>query len=625
MRTLARFMDLCDRFYGLIATLLIVVVCSISRVTLAKEAPAKTVSAVPNRSIRTPPSSSAAAKNATNPTGFAMAPQNCPDRPPNVQAQTQNLNETVCRAELIELKCDQFFESQSERENFERKCPEEKEESFSAGHLGLTCLKQIVAPAADSLKGVFAFIAIGIKETAQRRKEFSELCSSSSQLKLAIAKSIPIFSNSTNAEVARMPCEALLVEFEENEARQKEYHANENAEAIYQKYVSSNQRYLSSETARNPFLDFIQRNKEKWRCLNKAGHVEMTCYGFFSIVDPTMLIGGAGAAIKGLRLARLFEKATASSEAVSNIAVATVKSSSIAANADRLPEFPNANNVTQAGAQVSQKSAETAKPPMSAFATKVERRMVDFQGLRSTLVEFVDDPAIPEHLKALVRKALAGDDVDIVKLTDDLRKEYLIPENFNALAATKQANFQLITRADHKSVNQVATDLANGKTSDARKVYPFKADNTVMVQDRALDAKNNDLTLLVHELAHIRLQRFMEANIDKLSERLPRDLIRKTSEGKFEIDEQLFHYLNERFAHEMELKAVKSTARIPSRYSGGWVPEKWRGAPVLAMTEQETRRLISDHVARAYGITDPRILALREKKLSEILIGGRIP
>lgn len=256
-------------------------------------------------------------------------------------------------------------------------------------------------------------------------------------------------------------------------------------------------------------------------------------------------------------------------------------------------------------------------PPLTA-AKSIKIKMADFKGLRKTMAEFVDDPNIPMKLRTLVRKALAADDVDIIRLTNELRKEYLIPDYFDALASTSgKSNFRLRVRPGQESLNALGTSLMNGATDDPRKPYPFTNRNNIMVQDRSLNSEHNDLITLVHELAHIRTRNFIDTNIENLAKRFPEDLIRKSQDGIYEIDEQLKNYIDERFAHEMEFQTLQST--YGSYYSQ--IPEKWASVS-LKTSEPRLREIISDHVSKSYRITDPRITSLRNKKISEILIGG---
>jgi hypothetical protein len=234
---------------------------------------------------------------------------NCATIRTDAEVQVQNLEEISCKAELAALRCDEFFDAESERREFERKCPSSRERQLSGGELGAVCLGQVLNPTIDSIKGVAAFIAAGIKESAENRQKFIAQCEGSADFKATVAKTIPIFSNFTKQSLDKLACSYLVVEFEDNEARQKEYQVNQRAAAAYKQYVTTFRPNDEVGIGRNVFLDFIRHNKEKWKCLNQEGHYQMACYGLFSVVDPTMLAGGVGTGVKGLRLAKLFEKA----------------------------------------------------------------------------------------------------------------------------------------------------------------------------------------------------------------------------------------------------------------------------------------------------------------------------
>ncbi len=253
-------------------------------------------------------------------------------------------------------------------------------------------------------------------------------------------------------------------------------------------------------------------------------------------------------------------------------------------------------------------SFEHQDPTSKAIATK----MTDFKYLNRTLQDFTNDENIPQRLRRVVQNAVTGDmtQVQVVKLTQELRNEYLIPQNFDALLKSKNP-YRIISRKE-KTANSLAGDLAAGKTSDPRKPYVVSSRFTVMVQERPIGARN-DLSTLVHELAHVRFNKWFGKNISALSKKHP-EFIWRAQDGKYEVDDQFVTYVNERYAHETEFQVYKSADGLHfDQPSPRWATSTNKG-------QFQIRAEISDHVVNVYKVTDPRLRALRDKSLSEILL-----
>lgn len=365
----------------------------------------------------------------------------CRTQPNDAEIQAQNLSEISCKAEITALKCDEFFETPEERKEFERQCPPSKEErQINGGDLGAVCLRQMFNPTIDSIKGVAAFIAAGMKESAENRQKFVAECEAAPDFKSKILKTIPDYSGFTRAQIEKFPCSQLVGDFQDNEARQKEYQVNQRAEAAYKKYASVPHTDDESEIGRNPFLAVIQHNKDKWKCLNQAGHYEMFCYVVFSIVDPTMIAGGAGAAVKSARLAKLFEKG--------NI-VADLPRSSISASPGEIFKRIRENLIQRTSKDLSQTSIPVSANGVDQLNVNLGKRLGS--GFRGSVYEVTNpgkfcDPCTPvikfAHETSLSLPGAAARDAAAAK---DIRDEFLtynyLKENIKNIDANLSEQF----------------------------------------------------------------------------------------------------------------------------------------------------------------------------------------
>lgn len=153
--------------------------------------------------------------------GRGNSRNNCLIQPSAAEVQAQNLAEISCKAELDALKCDRFFANEEQRKEFGRQCPTSKETQLNGGDLGVICFKQVIAPTLTSVKGIAAFIASGIRESAENRQRFISECEATPSFKVKIASTIPIFANYTKEQIEQTACPYLVVEFEDNQSRQK--------------------------------------------------------------------------------------------------------------------------------------------------------------------------------------------------------------------------------------------------------------------------------------------------------------------------------------------------------------------------------------------------------------------
>ena len=244
--------------------------------------------------------------------------------------------------------------------------------------------------------------------------------------------------------------------------------------------------------------------------------------------------------------------------------------------------------------------------------------MDSLPGLRPFMERFLDDSEVPRHLREIASKALHGDDVEIIHLTDELRKKYLISKEFDNFSVLTLFGYRTFKRPGSKpSLNARGGEIMRGETHDPRLPYPFAEDFSILIQDRPLSREKNDLIVFLHELAHVRLALFVAANIEKIARVMPDDFVRKVDDVHYEIEDEFWNYLNERFAYEIEFQVLEATH---GKYFSDR-PQDWDSAP-LDPNDRSIRKYISDRIIAAYEMYDPRLVPLGDRKLYDILLNG---
>ena len=232
--------------------------------------------------------------------------------------------------------------------------------------------------------------------------------------------------------------------------------------------------------------------------------------------------------------------------------------------------------------------------------------------LRKDIVAMMRDPNVPEHIKAIVRKALV-DDVEIVHLSESFKKLYGFPEYVGGFRGAEKVNSNVVEvpRQSSKSINVQVTEAVKNNKS---KPLIIKNANLVGLAEKTSEGDMGPLLTMVHELAHVRYDKFFQNNIEKMVGKFPPDLLRRSEDGKVLIDEQLANYFTERFSHETEFYMLSP---LRDKYNSF---EKWK--MVRDVPIKDVRREISQFVRQSYEITDPRIAELDARPLSDIFLNG---
>lgn len=243
----------------------------------------------------------------------------------------------------------------------------------------------------------------------------------------------------------------------------------------------------------------------------------------------------------------------------------------------------------------------------------IEKKLEAHPYVSSLVMDVMADPKVPGSVKRVL-SALESKSTFVVKLDESFRKEFDFPESFEAGLLTRNQPSNWSFTVNKSAPVSVNTRQSLRKTEKAP--YPYQDGNTVHVGDEAITFERNDFVNLVHELAHVRFRKLFPYILERYHSKFPSDLISKRTDGTFGVNEQLFHYLNERYAFESGLRGLRSTHE---RYYGAWL-EEYRIE--RGMTDAQARELVADRVAYRYGITDPRLHQANGRSLRSILMEG---
>jgi hypothetical protein len=234
----------------------------------------------------------------------------------------------------------------------------------------------------------------------------------------------------------------------------------------------------------------------------------------------------------------------------------------------------------------------------------ISEALREVPGIQKQILEMMEDPLIPRQTKEIIQRSLSRPGIEVRNLTTQLRRAWEIP-----------ARIQAFAKLDSSRLERMSSE-----TNPPQRIqHDLHGPEAVAVSDRPITGRENDLIALIHELAHLRLQAFLSKNADRLARRYSSRLIRREpSTGKFLIHSQFLDLLQERYAFESEYKAFRATH---GRYFEDWM-ELYEDTPPRT-TEQEMGQLLADVVIHGYGITDPEVVALGQRPLRELLLGGR--
>ena len=264
-----------------------------------------------------------------------------------------------------------------------------------------------------------------------------------------------------------------------------------------------------------------------------------------------------------------------------------------------------------------------AASPFTYSPEKISAALADVPGIRVQILRMMQDPQVPRATKRLIRDSIEKHRVKITHLTDSLLKEFNLGSAeacavsnpsfgfFRASQATPSLSKKDAYAEPPPTLNNKAESTSIDKILDTINRHH----DAIFVQDRPIDNTYNDVFSLIHELAHIKFKDFMNRNIGRLARRFSPDWIRKETGGASEIEETVFLYLTERFAHEYPVAGLRATAGryfpLLDCYGGRIGPDY--------------RTLLAIDVMLCYRIWNPKIIQLGGRPLNRIFLSGKVP
>jgi hypothetical protein len=245
--------------------------------------------------------------------------------------------------------------------------------------------------------------------------------------------------------------------------------------------------------------------------------------------------------------------------------------------------------------------------------TKISDAMKQLPELGEMLVEMMNDPQVPGGLKRIIKSSIETEATTVVELTKKVREVYGIPKYFNAVHARKNSPLEYFSA--EQTLNQKAS--AEVQKAMGESGATTTGEHTVFLPKEEFGPINNPLITLLHELSHVRFDSFFEKNVEKIAKNFPPSLIRKSPDGHWMVNKHLHDLLSERYAHQTEYSVLRATY---GRYFDEWY--RRYGSPGDQISEAAMDRLITDYIVKTYKISDPEILNLRNRKVSDILVRG---
>ncbi|MFN9066626.1 MAG: hypothetical protein ACK5V3_05310 [Bdellovibrionales bacterium] len=233
--------------------------------------------------------------------------------------------------------------------------------------------------------------------------------------------------------------------------------------------------------------------------------------------------------------------------------------------------------------------------------------------LDDSLIEFKYLPQQIENLEKKVRLrpaviqamkgALAKSDIEIKAFNSEFKNEYGFPSELGGLAVYSTVELKMTTPFDF-FLNpfdlkiRLALDQVMQKNFDSW----FKKDYTLFLPDEPIRGSlYNPLLVTIHELAHVDFHR---------------RVIKLRKNARIPIRKDLFTYLNERYAHEIEFILLKSIQRDPElffRTPRKWIERAHLGEGALV------RRSIARYVREVYGLRDPDLARFDGVPLDDLI------
>jgi hypothetical protein len=228
--------------------------------------------------------------------------------------------------------------------------------------------------------------------------------------------------------------------------------------------------------------------------------------------------------------------------------------------------------------------------------------------LNAFVKDMVADPDIPQKFKVLLKRTLIDLDTGVINLTKELRDQW----NCHEAYAFSRTNRDIPT-CDFAD----AAPASNAKFNVRERTLPYPSNDFVAVEDYSEKHRENSFIFLVHELAHIRFNTFIEKNYQRICARLPAPFT-AIFDGKCFFNNQFLDFINEKYAWEWELEVFGFTRQKYFPKSA----EQWHSY-LLAADPRVRTKSIGEYLIKDYEISLSTVMALAPLRVSEILLGGQ--
>lgn len=236
----------------------------------------------------------------------------------------------------------------------------------------------------------------------------------------------------------------------------------------------------------------------------------------------------------------------------------------------------------------------------SAFATldQMHQKLSELPQLREFVIQAMQDPEVPPFIKLILKKSLANPDLEVIRLDDELREAWKVPDVIKGFAwgESSIALFQEPMNADGRSIIETAPGFDPQFTKSAAVVVP---DGTNMAWEYPPEM------VLIHELSHTIFNSVFDRAVPRMALTIPKELMRKV-DGKIEIHEQLFELAN-------ELNSITQESHLEHRVGSKYFPE----SPTEFSITTPVKKVLDN-----YPITNPFVVDLAQLPVKSILLGG---
>lgn len=261
-----------------------------------------------------------------------------------------------------------------------------------------------------------------------------------------------------------------------------------------------------------------------------------------------------------------------------------------------------------AGLNASAHDNRAADPSCEAYLTPAQRlklrdALEKTPALRSYIIEMSEDPEVSAYVKKLLKRTLSDANIELVDLTEELRREWKIPDWWSAFAEHAESpatwgypedptSHEILGYYEHKFSTEHGIAFSDDDTPEA-------------------------LLGLIHELAHVRFNEFLLKNYDRICRRFPSSFA-KYINGQCYLNTEFVRLLDEKFAYETQWRVLGKVHAPYFRNRLHYSHETLVTRSQSFIRAYVGRWLVDE--ADNYQINAPHIAIFAERPISRILL-----